>query len=117
MNNMTLSPGKNLAYKIAYDAPTDEHINVIYESENFVVIYFPSFPQKKLLGRSKPFGIRHGFEIINRNTDTEVYLHDDWATLFSEHLSSWKQDVPEQDVVEKVLAGYASLGQLPMIQQ
>lgn len=117
MNKMPLLTGKPTPYQIAYDEPTDDHINVIYESENFVVIYFPSFPLTTLPGGVQAFIPRPGFEVVDRSTDTAVYLHDEWAALFSVYLNRWKMDPPEQDVVENVLSQYSTLGNLPMIQQ
>ena len=58
---------------------------------------------------------RHGFEIVDKRTNKEVYLDGSWAELFQMHISAWQQNTPTQEEVEDTLEQYAELAQNPVI--
>jgi hypothetical protein len=58
---------------------------------------------------------RHGFEIVDKRTNKEVYLDGSWAELFQMHISAWQQNTPTQEEVEDTLEQYAELAQNPVV--
>ena len=57
---------------------------------------------------------RHGFEIVDKRTNKEVYLDGSWAELFQMHISAWQQNTPTQEEVEDTLEGYSGLATTPI---
>ena len=57
---------------------------------------------------------RHGFEIVDKRANKEVYLDGSWAELFQQHISAWQLNTPTQEEVEDTLERYAELGQNPV---
>ena len=58
---------------------------------------------------------RHGFEIVDKRTNKEVYLDGSWAELFQLHISAWQLNTPTQEEVEDTLEQYAELAQNPVL--
>ena len=58
---------------------------------------------------------RHGFEIVDKRNNKEVYLDGSWAELFQLHISAWQQNTPSQEEVEDTLEQYAELAQNPVV--
>lgn len=58
---------------------------------------------------------RHGFEIVDKRANKEVYLDGSWAELFQQHISAWQQNTPTQEEVEDTLEQYAELAQNPVV--
>jgi hypothetical protein len=58
---------------------------------------------------------RHGFEIVDKRANKEVYLDGSWAELFQQHISAWQQNTPTQEEVEDTLERYAELAQNPVL--
>ena len=58
---------------------------------------------------------RHGFEIVDKRTNKEVYLDGSWAELFQQQISAWQQKTPTQEEVEDTLEQYAELAQNPVL--
>jgi hypothetical protein len=58
---------------------------------------------------------RHGFEIVDKRTNKEVYLDGSWAELFQLHISAWQLNTPTQEEVEDTLEQYAELAQNPVV--
>ncbi len=58
---------------------------------------------------------RHGFEIVDKRANKEVYLDGSWAELFQQHISAWQLNTPTQEEVEDTLEQYAELAQNPMV--
>jgi hypothetical protein len=72
------------------------------------------------LDRTEPVRItptlaRHGFEIVDKRANKEVYLDGSWAELFQQHISAWQQNTPTQEEVEDTLEQYAELAQNPVL--
>jgi hypothetical protein len=57
---------------------------------------------------------RHGFEIVDKRSNKEVYLDGSWAELFQQQISAWQQNMPSQEEVEDTLERYAELAQNPV---
>lgn len=57
----------------------------------------------------------HGFEIVDKRSNKEVYLHGAWAETFQRQINAWRLDVPTQEEVEETLGGYAELAQTPLV--
>lgn len=62
-----------------------------------------------------PALVRHGFEIVDKRANKEVYLDGSWAELFQQHISAWQQNTPTQEEVEDTLERYAELAQNPVL--
>lgn len=58
---------------------------------------------------------RHGFEIVDKRANKEVYLDGSWAELFQQHISAWQRSTPTQEEVEDTLEQYAELAQNPVV--
>lgn len=58
---------------------------------------------------------RHGFEIVDKRANKEVYLDGSWAELFQQHISAWQKNTPTQEEVEDTLEQYAELAQNPVV--
>ena len=78
-------------------------MNMIYDSDQFVVVHH------ELACNA------HGFEIVNKVNNMELFLHGDWARIFQEQINAWQANTPEQEEVESVLTRYTELAQLPLI--
>ncbi len=65
--------------------------------------------------RPVPTLARHGFEIVDKRANKEVYLDGSWAELFQLHISAWQQNTPTQEEVEDTLERYAELAQNPIV--
>lgn len=57
----------------------------------------------------------HGFEIVDKRSNKEVYLHGAWAETFRRQINAWRLDTPTQEEVEETLGGYAELAQTPRV--
>ena len=57
---------------------------------------------------------RHGFEIVDKRSNKEVYLDGSWAELFQQRISEWQYNMPTQEEVEDTLEQYAELAQTPV---
>jgi len=58
---------------------------------------------------------RHGFEIVDKRSNKEVYLDGSWAELFQQQISAWQLKTPTQEEVEDTLEQYAGLAQNPVV--
>ena len=65
--------------------------------------------------RLVPTLARHGFEIVDKRANKEVYLDGSWAELFQQHIAAWQQNTPTQEEVEDTLEQYAELAQNPVL--
>ncbi len=59
--------------------------------------------------------VRHGFEIVDKRANKEVYLDGSWAELFQRQISAWQSNTPTQEEVEQTLEQYAELAQNPVV--
>lgn len=91
-------------------------MQMLYDSESFVVVH--------MLANGAPEGdvpagtlapARHGFEIVDKRTNKEVYLDGSWADLFQRQINAWQLNTPSQEEVETTLDGYAELAQNPLV--
>ena len=94
----TYSVTHMLANAVATDAPSEDP-----DSER---------ARQVLAGRTLA---RHGFEIVDKRANKEVYLDGSWAELFQQHISAWQQNTPTQEEVEDTLEQYAELAQNPVL--
>jgi hypothetical protein len=67
------------------------------------------------LGEPPPRIARHGFEIVDKRSNQEVYLHGSWAEAFQRQINAWQLNTPTQEEVEETLDGYAELAQNPLV--
>jgi Protein of unknown function (DUF3567) len=112
-------------------------MQMLYDSESFVVVHLQSEPQINsqpqdavqvamqgifLSGVNTPSEdkpeyklARHGFEIVDKRSGKEVYLDGSWAELFQQHITAWQLKTPTQEEVEETLERYAQLAQNPVV--
>lgn len=94
-----------------YDSDT---YSVTHMLANAVVADATSEPNSEPV-RPVPTLARHGFEIVDKRANKEVYLDGSWAELFQQHISAWQQNTPTQEEVEDTLEQYAELAQNPVV--
>jgi hypothetical protein len=97
-------------------------MQTLYDSDTYSVTHMLAnavAPEADRAGdatiRLVPTLARHGFEIVDKRANKEVYLDGSWAELFQLHISAWQQNTPTQEEVEDTLEQYAELAQNPVI--
>ena len=99
----------------AIDILTGPAMNMLYDSESFVVVHVQPTEGYKPVEPHLPVLARHGFEIVDKRSGKEVYLDGSWAELFQQQISAWQLNTPTQEEVEDTLEGYAELAQTPVL--
>lgn len=97
-------------------------MHTLYDSDTYTVTHMLAnavAPSAERDGaapvRAAPTLARHGFEIVDKRANKEVYLDGSWAELFQQHISAWQQNTPTQEEVEDTLEQYAELAQNPVV--
>lgn len=88
-------------------------MHILYDSDTFVVIHMLANEAPE--GEVAPLLPRHGFEIVDKRTNKEVYLDGSWATAFQRQIKAWQLITPTQNEVEETLESYAELAQNPLV--
>ena len=88
-------------------------MQMLYDSDAFVVVHMQA--NEPLAGEPVPRIVRHGFEIVDKRSNKEVYLDGSWADAFQRQINVWQQNTPTQEEVEMTLDGYAELAQNPLV--
>lgn len=97
-------------------------MHTLYESDSFSVTHMLANGEAEDQAPEKteryPLGVpslaRHGFEIVDKRSNKEVYLDGSWAELFQQHILAWQVNTPTQEEVEDTLEQYAELAQTPV---
>ena len=87
-------------------------MHMLYDSEAYSVTHMLTNVAEV---DAAPILVRHGFEIVDKRTNKEVYLDGSWAELFQMHIVAWQQNTPTQEEVEDTLEQYAGLAQNPVV--
>ena len=88
-------------------------MHMLYDSDDFVVVHLLApAPEGEQAGAAPA---RHGFEIVDKRSNREVYLDGSWAEAFQRQLLAWQQRTPTQDEVEATLEGYTGPAQHPLV--
>lgn len=90
-------------------------MQMLYDSESFVVVHMQAGDVAADDPAAAPALARHGFEIVDKRTNKEVYLDGSWADLFQRQINAWQLNTPSQEEVETTLDGYAELAQNPLV--
>jgi len=98
-------------------------MQTLYDSDSFSVTHMLANGEAEDQAPEKteryPLGIptlaRHGFEIVDKRSNKEVYLDGSWAELFQQHIMAWQVNTPTQEEVEDTLEQYAELAQTPVL--
>lgn len=96
-------------------------MHTLYDSDTYSVTHMLAnpAPETAVAGAEKtrpvPTLARHGFEIVDKRANKEVYLDGSWAELFQMHISAWQENTPTQEEVEDTLEQYAELAQNPVV--
>ena len=99
----------------AIDYRTLPAMNMLYDSDSFVVVHVQPTEGDAPLAPNVPALARHGFEIVDKRSGKEVYLDGSWAELFQQKIAAWQLNTPTQEEVEDTLEGYAELAQNPVL--
>ena len=99
----------------AIDNFTSPALNMLYDSESYVVVHVQPTEGDAPLAPHLPVLARHGFEIVDKRSGKEVYLDGSWAELFQQQITAWQRNTPTQEEVEDTLEGYAELAQNPVL--
>ena len=90
-------------------------MQMLYESDTFSVLQIhANAPEESAPASSVPQLVRHGFEIVDKRSNKEVYLDGSWAEMFQQRLVAWAQNTPTQEEVEDTLEGYSGLAHTPV---
>jgi hypothetical protein len=88
-------------------------MHMLYDSESFVVVHM--LANQAAEGEQEPKVARHGFEIVDKRVNKEVYLDGSWAEVFQRQILAWQRQTPTQEEVEDMLGRYAELAQNPLV--
>jgi hypothetical protein len=99
----------------AIDILTGPAMQMLYDSESFVVVHVQTTEGDTPLAPNIPVLARHGFEIVDKRSGKEVYLDGSWAELFQQQIVAWQLNTPTQEEVEDTLEGYAELAHTPVL--
>lgn len=88
-------------------------LQMLYDSDSFTVVHLQAVEPAGSEGQ--PVVVRHGFEIVDKRYNKEVYLDGSWAEAFQRQIQAWQQKTPTQEEVEDTLEGYARLAQTPLV--
>lgn len=88
-------------------------MHMLYDSESFVVVHM--LANQPAEGEQEPDVARHGFEIVDKRVNKEVYLDGSWAEVFQRQILAWQRQTPTQEEVENMLERYAELAQNPLV--
>jgi hypothetical protein len=90
-------------------------MQMLYDSDTFVVVHqkindpFGAVPHDPF---EKP---KHGFEIVDKRTNKEVFLAGPWADAFQQQIDAWQLKTPLQEEVEETLDQYSALAHYPLV--
>ena len=87
-------------------------MQMLYDSDAFVVVHMLA---NETEGETAPRSPRHGFEIVDKRTNKEVYLDGPWADSIQKQINAWQLNTPTQEEVEEKLEGYCELAQNPLV--
>lgn len=91
-------------------------MHMLYDSDSFVVVQIhANAPVESAPGPAMAELARHGFEIVDKRSNKEVYLDGSLAEIFQQQLSAWAQKTPTQEEVENTLEGYSGLANTPLL--
>jgi len=88
-------------------------MHMLYDSDSFVVVHM--LANQAAQGEQEPDVARHGFEIVDKRANKEVYLDGSWAEVFQRQILAWQRQTPTQEEVENMLGRYAELAQNPLV--
>jgi Protein of unknown function (DUF3567) len=96
-------------------------MHMLYDSETFSVMHMladsrleDSLEREADKAPLTPELLRHGFEIVDKRSNKEVYLDGSWAELFQQRIAEWQRNMPTQEEVEDTLEQYAELAHTPV---
>jgi hypothetical protein len=87
-------------------------MQMLYDSDSFVVVHLQA---NEAADGEAHTDVRHGFEIVDKRSNKEVYLDGSWADAFQRQINAWQLNTPTQEEVEATLDGYAELAQNPLV--
>ena len=103
-----------------FHRPGSRTMHTLYDSDSFSVTHLlatADAPDHAGVDDPAPAPTlqRHGFEIVDKRSNKEVYLDGSWAEAFQRQINAWQLNTPTQEEVEETLDGYAELAQNPLV--
>lgn len=83
-------------------------MQMIYNSQNYCVVEFPPQLGHHVMNAG-------GYEIVDKNTQREIFIEGTLATHFREHVKQLIQEKPSLDEVDEFLGQFDSLMQQPVV--
>ncbi len=90
-------------------------MRMLYDSERFVVVHIDANAPPEGYVLQEGVLPRHGFEIVDKTTNREMYLDGPMAHVFQAYINSWQDETPTQEEVEDVLDKFAFFAHTPLI--
>jgi hypothetical protein len=95
-------------------------MKMLYNSENFAVVRFEMDAQTRLALSEEPApaktrATRPGYEIVDKSTKREIYLHGVMAEHFKRGVENLIDSDPSDDDIDLFISGYAALAQQPVV--
>lgn len=82
---------------------------LLFDNDRYIVVEIEYTPLNHFL-------IQFGFELVDKKTERSIFLTDDWAGSLIATIDRWKVNMPNENEVEHVIAGYLELANLPLRQ-
>ena len=104
--------------RILEPPPQDERMswNMLFDSEAFVVVHIPvtRYVSLEHSGILVPLTVP-GYEIVDKRTNTEVFVIGESATYITDQIDIWRESPPEQSDVDLFFDRWSRLGQIPLL--
>jgi hypothetical protein len=88
-------------------------MQMLYDSDSFVVVHLQA--NEPVEGEAHPASVRHGFEIVDKRSNKEVYLDGTWADAFQRQINAWQLNTRPRKRSRATLDGSARAGTNPLV--
>jgi hypothetical protein len=89
-------------------------MNMLYNSDSFVVVHF-EVPADAALTESADALMRGGYEIVDKFARKEIFIEGAMAETFKEGVEALIETRPSEEEMDAYIGRYASLMQQPLV--